>query len=434
MLLMTWLGAAAGKKPLINRMKILILSDDFPPANLGGAGSVAASVAGEFKRRGNEVAVISTSRHRSPSGQRTVQSTYQGMTVHSVFSKYNPFFQAYVSLWNPPVVREVERIISEYKPDVVHAHNVHGHLSYRSLVVAKRSGAKVILTCHDVLSFHFGKYTEFINRADVSVPLVFNYKISPFRQARAYRFRYNPFRNMTIRRILSRSVDHVVAVSYALRQAMNQNGIRRVDVVHNGIDPHEWRVSDAAVSAFKTKFELDGRQVILFEGRLGGAKGGAEIMQALPLIKKSISDVTLLVVGTKEKYGEHMELSAKKQNIDIRFTGWLEGDNLHCAHAAADVVIFPSVCFDTFGMVNIEGMVMKKPVVATCFGGAPEIVQDGRTGFIVNPYNIQDMAEKITLLLRDAHKRAEFGSAGYRRVLESFTLAQQADAYDLLYR
>ncbi len=405
-------------------MKILILSDDFPPMSFG-AGVVAANLAGEYKRRGDEVIVVTTVRDSAQGGV----ATYEGMKVHRIVTSYNTFFQAYVGLWNPGVVRQVKKILAEYKPEVVHAHNLHGYLSYISLVEAKRAGARVIVTCHDVLSFHYGKFVEFIDRSSTAIPQSFNYRISPWRQLRAYRFRYNPFRNLIIRRIFRNHVDHVVAVSNTLQEAMLANGIKNVSVVHNGIDPEAWKVSAEELAAFKDAHNISNRRIVLFGGRLSGPKGGAETIAAMELVSKEISDATLLVVGPKEGYGETMEKLATQKGIHTVFTGVLAGPGLHAAYAAADVVLFPSVCFDTFGMVNIEGMSAQKPVVATCFGGAPEIVQNGETGYIVNPYNIADMAAKISALLADPAKARKMGEAGYQRMLAAFTLKRQADSY-----
>ena len=55
----------------------------------------------------------------------------------------------------------------------------------------------------------------------------------------------------------------------------------------------------------------------------------------------------------------------------------------------------PSICFDTFGLVSLEAMEMKKPVVATSFGGSKEVIEDGVTGFIENPFDVAAYADKI---------------------------------------
>ena len=110
-------------------------------------------------------------------------------------------------------------------------------------------------------------------------------------------------------------------------------------------------------------------------------------------------------------------------------TGWLEGDELQAALAAVDVFVTPSICFDTFGMVNLEAMEHAKPVVATVFGGSPEVVVDGVTGFVRNPFQVESCAEAIARLLDDEDLRARMGAAGRERLEERFLLPRMADEY-----
>ena len=80
------------------------------------------------------------------------------------------------------------------------------------------------------------------------------------------------------------------------------------------------------------------------------------------------------------------------------------------------------VKLDTFGMVNLEAMEHGKPVVATLFGGSPEVVADGVTGFVANPFDTATFAERIARLLRDPALAARMGAAGRERALERFRI------------
>jgi len=73
----------------------------------------------------------------------------------------------------------------------------------------------------------------------------------------------------------------------------------------------------------------------------------------------------------------------------------------------------------------LEAMACQKPVVATCYGGSPEIVQDNITGFIVNPLDEELMAKKIIDLLKNSEKAKQFGEAGYERIKKHFNLESQ---------
>ncbi|MBU6214863.1 glycosyltransferase family 4 protein [Patescibacteria group bacterium] len=412
-------------------MKIAVLSDTFPPRGSGGADAVAFALAKALKKRGHEMIVITTSRDPQDAGERLVE----GLTVHTIATAYDLRFQAYVSLWNVPVARRVRRILSDFKPDVVHAHNVHAYLSYRSLIAAKRLGAHVILTAHDVMTFNYGKLTSFINPNDLSVPTAFNYRVSAWQQLREQRFRYNPLRNFLIRRTLRQSVDRIVAVSDALKQALADNGIGNVQTIHNGIDVREWEEPVEDIADFKRAHRI-GDSAILFGGRLSGVKGAVNIIKALARIVSEVPEAELLILGQKDAYADRMLALARDLGIidKLIFTGWIEGRTLHQAYYAAAVVAVPSLCFDSFPTMNLEAMACGKPIVATCFGGSREAVEDGTTGYIVNPSDIETLAAKLIDLLSNPSKSRAMGAAGRARVSTEFTVGEQAAAYEKLFR
>jgi glycosyltransferase involved in cell wall biosynthesis len=68
-----------------------------------------------------------------------------------------------------------------------------------------------------------------------------------------------------------------------------------------------------------------------------------------------------------------------------------------------------------------------RPVIASAFGGGPEIVHDGETGYVVDPNDSRLFADRLSSLIDDPELRATFGAAGRRRVLEEFTIASQAE-------
>ena len=77
----------------------------------------------------------------------------------------------------------------------------------------------------------------------------------------------------------------------------------------------------------------------------------------------------------------------------------------------------------------LEAMACKKPVIATSFGGSREMVLDGETGYIVNPFDTENMAGKIADLLRNPEKALTFGEAGYERVKNEFNLEKTTNNY-----
>jgi type III pantothenate kinase len=129
-------------------------------------------------------------------------------------------------------------------------------------------------------------------------------------------------------------------------------------------------------------------------------------------------------MGHRNVYDEQFAAAARELGVAERVvpTGWLDGDELACAYAATDVFVTPSICFDTFGLVNLEAMEHGKPVVATAFGGSPEVVEDGVTGFVANPFDIAVFSERIARLLGDPELAHRLGQAGRERVGRNFTV------------
>lgn len=388
-------------------MKILILADGIPPHSKGGAETVAWNAARALAQAGEDVHLITTVRDRAGEGV----TRREGVAVYAIYSSYHERWRAYLSLYNPQTVSKVRKYIVEIKPDVVHAHNIHHHLSYHCLKVAKKSGTKVFLTAHDVMLFHYGKLSGL-------EPI----KISPWRQLKKYKWRYNPFRNMVIKRYVGYA-DTIFAVSEALKAALEQNGIRKVSVFHNGIAVDEWGALPQEVEAFKSKHGLHGKKVIFFGGRIAKIKGGDQALSALEMVRKEFPEAVLMVAGEENEYTKSLPAD------NLVCTGWLSGNELKAAYQASDLVLMPSICFDTFGMVCLEAMASRKPVIATPFGGPREVVLDGETGYIVNPFETKLLAGKMTDLLSHPEKAQAFGEKGFERVKACFDLKTQMSVY-----
>lgn len=405
-------------------MKILILQDDFPPDSLGGAGMIAFRLAKEFSRLGHEVFVITATSDKEKVGM----SQYEGLTINKVYSNYHERWRGYLSLYNPQTVAEVKRIVSEFRPDVIHAHNVHTHLSYAALHVCMNLCPKVYLTAHDMMAVYPGPFAQFINKKDMICPKKFDYHVNALDTLKVYQLRYNFFRNIIIRNYLNH-LSGVVAVSEALKDGLSQNGIRITSVIRNGIDAPAWEVPPE--QNFKEGLGLSGADVVLFGGRLSGVKGGEVILEAMSRVAKHNPNARLLVVGRKDFYAGRMEKKAEALGIKekIVFAGWLSEPDMKKAYAVSTIVVVPSVHLDPFPTVNLEAFAAGKPVVATCFGGSPEIVKDGENGFIVNPFNVVNLADAIVDLLSDKEKARKFGETGHRLVAEKYSIDEMAKKY-----
>lgn len=393
-------------------MRVVFLTDDFPPTSFGGAGISTYELARGVQKAGYEVSVVTTCRKASEAGE----FDYEGLRVIRLQSDYHERWRAWVSLYNPRVVRQVEKILKELQPDVVHANNIHFYLSYYCLPLAKRYAKTVVWTARDAMAISYGKLNtkNYLEHLDA--------RLTWRDHLRQVRMRYNPLRNWLVRRYL-RSADARLSVSDALRDALEVNGVRPVETLHTGMDTGAWQVSSTAVVTFCKKFGLEGKQVILFGGRLSAGKGQGQAQGAARLVRERLPKAVLLVMGGTRQEG----------HAGVIQTGWITGEEKRAAYGASALVWVPSVYLDPLPRMALEAQAAGKPVIATKFGGAPELVVDGETGYVVNPLVPEEIASKTLDLLQHPEQAAFMGRAGLARVQTEFNLDTQVAKLIALY-
>lgn len=396
--------------------KIVLLTDDYPPLSFGGAGIVVKNLALELTAFGHQVVVVTSVRQKTLAGL----AEEEGVKVYKLYSDYPERWRAYLGLFNPGPVFGLKKILAAEKPDVVHAHNLHYHLSWSALVVAARFTRALFLTAHDTQSFAYAKIFPRAGRTD--------YRLSSFDLWRQAGWRFNPLRNWLIRKCL-RPVAKIFCVSHSLEQALTANGLFNTVTIHNGIDSRLWPVPAELIAETKQKYALTDKQVLLFAGRLSGAKGGERLVAAFNDAQKHLPELRLLVLGQDLAYAAALKKEIKSRGLSdkIIFSGWLSGSELKAAYWSADLVVVPSLYLDPFPTVNLEAMACHKPVLGTCWGGTPEAINDGGNGRIINPDQLTDFSQAIVRLFSDRKRLAQMGEEGYNRVSTELSLAHQAD-------
>lgn len=402
-------------------MRLALLSDQIPPEGAGGAEAVVWRLARGLADKGQDVHVITTTRGAS------FEEIRDGLPTYHIHSAYPERFRAWLSLWNPGTASQLRALLRRLKPEIVNAHNIHFYLSYHALKIAQGAGAATVFSAHDAMPFTYSKLRHFTSGGARQINLPDAYRLPRFYNLRTSRFRYNPWRNWVIRRYLSQYAQRRTVPSQALAQAFLVNRLPPAEVVYNGIDPREWSGSDAAlVEELRRRFDLSGKQVILIAGRLTPDKGTVPLLKAMDTLKERLPGMRVLAL-TNRDIDEQIPAPYAHLRALIRAGGWLSGAELRAAYELADVVVVPSVYLDTFPTVNLEGMAAGKAVIATCFGGSPEVVIDGETGFIVNPYETATFAARLRRLLEDRDLCREMGRRGRARIRQRFTLDKQVE-------
>lgn len=409
-------------------MRILVVNDLYGRSSAAG---VAVTTAEALAGLGLDVHFLAAV--QQPGEARTFEAGRLRVRLAHV-PPYPIRWRAYRSLNNPPAVRALRESAAAIRPDVIHFHNLHIHFSYAALKAARRAGASVMLTVHDVMPFCYQKMFCFLDEQlrpgdDV------DYRAGFLRCLRCTRFRFNPFRNGIIRRRIARYTDRVVAVSGPMMAALARNGIAAQAVVPNGIDLEAWRPTGERGAAFRRRHGLENSRVVLYGGRLDFLKGGLHMIRALAAVRDDVPDVRLLVPGEGGGFRSEMIAQAETSGVQkaLCFTGWLDGEALKGAYEAADVVVSPSLCFESFNLINLEGMAMGKPVISSFFGGPSEVVVDGETGYLVNPLDERALTEKTARILQDRDLAARMGRAARERVETHYDIRKTAAATRSLY-
>jgi glycosyltransferase involved in cell wall biosynthesis len=405
-------------------VRLLLLSDRVPPDHRGGAEVVAWQLAVGLARAGHDVHVACGTTAAARDELR------DGVHVHYLHSRYPERLQAWAAVWNPPAVSALARLLTRLAPALVHAHNVHNDLSYRSLTVAARAGIPVVFTSHDVMPFAAGSLRgeQFGFRAGVEGAT----RVGLAAEVRRLRLRWNPFRRAAIRRIVHRDTHARTSASEAHRQMLAANGLSGFEVIPNAVDLETFSDESIAEGETTPARRDDLGRVVLFGGRITTAKGVNVLGQAFLMLAPTHPDVRLVVLGRDPRALAQLWPGAHR-DPRVSFGGWLAGRPLVAAYRASDVVVVPSTVFDTAPLMAIEGMAAGRPVVASPYGGIPEYIVDGVTGLLVRPERPSDLAGALAAVLDDSARAARLGAAGRRRVVEHYSLVQQVARFEALY-
>jgi glycosyltransferase involved in cell wall biosynthesis len=166
-------------------------------------------------------------------------------------------------------------------------------------------------------------------------------------------------------------------------------------------------------------------------GRLVPLKGITYLIRALALLLRDISNVRLEIAGSgpdRDLLENEVQLHGLQNRV--RFLGWQA--DLACAMAAWDVYVQPSVG-EPFGIAALEAMAASLPVVATRDGGLPELVEDGRTGWLVPPRDPVTLADRLHALLLNPAQRRGMGAAGRVRARANFSVDRMVKSISTIY-
>lgn len=182
-----------------------------------------------------------------------------------------------------------------------------------------------------------------------------------------------------------------------------------VETFHTGTDG----------SLVRVRHGLVGRPLIVCVSRLVPRKGQDTLIEALPIVRRSVPDAALLLVGRGSYHDDLLRLAGERAVAEhVVLTGGVPYEQLPAHYAAGDVFAMPcrtrrgGMDVEGLGIVYLEASALGLPVVAGDSGGAPDAVREGETGYVVDGRDRHAVAERLVTLLTDAELRARLGEQG----------------------
>ena len=390
-------------------MKVLLLTNEYPPYTYGGAGVHVEYLSRELaKFMAVEVRCFGDQSYTS--GNLKVRG-----------------FQLDATHWNCPkplrstfgaVQRCTDFNTAGVDVQIVHCHTWYSH--WGGILARQNYGIPLVITVHSLEPLRPWKREQLGGGYDFTVWL---------------------------EKTALEMADAVIAVSNEtksdIRGLFNVRP-ERLHVIYNGIDLDEYRPTPA--DDVLRRFGIDrGKPILLFVGRITRQKGIIHLVHAIEFMDKDFQVV--LCAGapdTKEIAEEMKEAVARARKLRdgiIWIDQMLDKASVIQLYSHAAVFCCPSI-YEPFGIINLEAMACETAVVASAVGGIKEVVVDGETGFLVpleqmseSPFEplypekfARDLAEKINLLMHDEKLRERFGKAGRKRAEQKFswrTIAQE---------
>jgi alpha-maltose-1-phosphate synthase len=395
-------------------VKVLFLTNEYPPNIYGGAGVHVGYLSRELaKRMAVEVRCFGN-QHLQDGNLKVI-----GFELDTTnFTCPKPLRSAFGA-----VRRCTDFNTMNIDADLVHCHTWYSH--FGGILAKKNYGLPLVITVHSLEPLRPWKREQLGGGYDFS---------------------------LWVEKAALEMADAIIAVSRATKHDIER--FFNVDpacvhVIHNGIDLNQYRKLDS-IAALK-RYGIDpARPYLLFVGRITRQKGFQHLVRAIQFMDRDFQIVLCAAAPDTPQLAEEMQVAvgrAQAQRPGIICIHEMVDQQAACelySHAA--VFICPSI-YEPFGIINLEAMACETAVVASAVGGIKEVVIDGVTGFLVSleqmkesPFEAispekfaRDLAARVNQLMRDAQLRERFGKAGRKRVEQQFSWAAIAEKTKNLY-
>jgi glycogen synthase len=367
-------------------VKALLLTREYPPHIYGGAGVVV----GQLARALSQLMAVEVRcfGERSPA-EATGEIPLRG---------YTPWERVGPGRDGPRYAPALETlsIALAMARDPVDADVAHAHTWYADMA---------------------GLWIRTVHRIPLCVTL---HSMEPLRPWKADQLGSGYLLSSWIEKTSVEAADRVIAVSRQMREdilAHFRVAPERVVVIHNGIDPNQFRRTEARdVLARRGVRE----PYVLFVGRITDQKGIFHLLEAAPKLPPGVQVVLCASAPDTPEIEARLKRALPGHPNVVWIGEMVPVEEVVQLYSHAAVFVCPSV-YEPFGLINLEAMACETPVVASAVGGILEVVEDGKTGVLVEPGRPDALVAPIRALLEDPARGRAMGRAGRRRVEAHFS-------------
>ncbi len=395
-------------------MKVLFLTNEYPPHIYGGAGVHVDYLSRELARL-MPVEVRCFGDQRLEDGNLKVTGYEVDTTQFTCPKPLQSVFGA--------VRRCTDFNTTNIDANIVHCHTWYTHLG--GILARKNYGVPLVITVHSLEPLRPWKREQLAGGYDFS---------------------------LWVEKTALEMADAVIAVSRGTKadiERLFNVDPGRVHVIYNGIDPVQYRKveSDDALK----RYGIDPKKpYLLFVGRIARQKGIVHLVRAIRFMDPGFQIVLCAGAPDTPEIAAEMQSAVEEARAQRPDVIWIQEmvdkKSVIQLYSHAGVFCCPSI-YEPFGIINLEAMACETAVVASAVGGIKEVVVDGETGFLVpleqmkespfepvNPEKFsRDLAGKINQLMADAGLREKFGKAGRERAEKKFSWSAVAQETKKLY-
>lgn len=321
--------------------------------------------------------------------QECAQSKYfvSNVDFNGNISKIQKVKAGFRVLYSFEAKKNISSLIEAEKPDVVHINLVHRHLTLSIVRAIKKYNIPIVYTVHD-LNAVCPNHEMLSNGKVCEACLHGNYipcikqkcvKGSSAKSALAALEAIN-YKRMNI----YDDIDLCITPSYFYKKKLEESGLIKNEIIH---------IKNFLPLDTVYTFDNPDNGYLLYFGRISEEKG---IITLLKAMKKSNSEIPLYILGTGPIEDEVKTfISENKLESKVKMFGFKSGNELKKFVSEAKCIILPSEWYENGPYAIMEAMSQGKPVIVSEYGGLPEIVEDGKTGFICKPFDSNDLLRCI---------------------------------------